>query len=54
MSKRKIMTGDYATANCRHSPNRSPTWARVSLVISKQEPISAFPELSNRIDRLGQ
>jgi hypothetical protein len=54
MSKRKIMTGDYATANCRHSPNRSPTWAEVSLVISKQESISAFPKLSNRIDRLGQ
>jgi len=26
----------------------------ISTVISKQEPISAFPELFNRIDRLGQ
>jgi hypothetical protein len=54
MSKKKFITGDYATANCGHSPNHSPTWAKVSLVISKQEPISAFPELFNRLDRLGQ
>jgi hypothetical protein len=49
-----VRTGDNATANSNYSANHRPTWVKVSVVISKQEPISAFPELFNRLNGLGQ